>query len=147
MSSNMVFDRRRICECEACQAFPAPRPIRMLGKYGLPVAWRGHWWGQTKAGYNRNVKFGGLLHRQIYEAHVGPIPEGFDVHHRDDDKGHNSLSNFELLPHGEHMSKHVRDGRDGFTSFSRYYGKECLQCGRPYRTVWPRKAMYCSGAC
>jgi hypothetical protein len=43
-----------------------------------------------------------LLHRDIWEFHNGKIPEGWDIHHRDEDKTHNEISNFECLPKSEH---------------------------------------------
>ena len=36
-------------------------------------------------------------HRIVYEKHHGPIPSGYDVHHRDGDKLNNDISNLELL--------------------------------------------------
>ena len=43
-----------------------------------------------------------LLHRRIWEDAHGPIPDGWDIHHRDEDKTHNALENFECLPKAEH---------------------------------------------
>jgi hypothetical protein len=42
------------------------------------------------------------LHRVVWEAEVGPIPEGWDIHHRDHDKTHNEIPNLECLPKAEH---------------------------------------------
>lgn len=46
------------------------------------------------------------LHREVYEMHYGPIPDGFIVHHKDGDKTNNSLENLELLSRAEHASLH-----------------------------------------
>jgi hypothetical protein len=35
-------------------------------------------------------------HRVLWEIAFGPIPTGMDVHHRDEDRSHNVLPNFEL---------------------------------------------------
>lgn len=43
-----------------------------------------------------------LLHRRMWEDAHGPIPDGWDIHHRDEDKAHNVLENFECLPKAEH---------------------------------------------
>lgn len=43
-----------------------------------------------------------LLHRRIWEDANGPIPDGYDIHHRDENKTNNSLENFECLPKAEH---------------------------------------------
>lgn len=44
----------------------------------------------------------GLLHRHMWEAANGPIPDGYDIHHLDECKTHNALENFECLPKAEH---------------------------------------------
>jgi len=52
--------------------------------------------------------------------HVGPIPDGWEVHHRDRDPSNNDLANLECLPPAEHHALHdaervahrVVDGRE-----------------------------------
>jgi len=39
-------------------------------------------------------------------AFVGPIPEGYDVHHIDLDKTHNWPINFQLMTHSDHLHLH-----------------------------------------
>lgn len=46
------------------------------------------------------------LHRYIYEQMVGPIPDGYDIHHIDKDKGNNELSNLLLMKSSEHRKLH-----------------------------------------
>ncbi|MDN7511982.1 HNH endonuclease [Burkholderia multivorans] len=46
------------------------------------------------------------LHRAMWIDAHGPIPEGHEVHHKDEDKTHNCLNNFELLTSSEHGKKH-----------------------------------------
>ncbi|MGE0294949.1 MAG: HNH endonuclease signature motif containing protein [Hyphomonadaceae bacterium] len=48
----------------------------------------------------------GYLHRDIWKYHHGPIPEGFHVHHKDEDPDNNSIDNLEILPAHEHFKKH-----------------------------------------
>lgn len=43
-----------------------------------------------------------LLHRRMWEDHHGPIPPDYDIHHKDECKTNNVLSNFECLPKSEH---------------------------------------------
>lgn len=43
-----------------------------------------------------------LLHRRMWEDANGPIPDGWDIHHVDENKTHNALDNFECLPKAEH---------------------------------------------
>jgi hypothetical protein len=49
------------------------------------------------------------LHRARWEYYRGPIPEGFDVHHKDGDGTNNRLANLELVGHGEHARQHTQE--------------------------------------
>ena len=58
-----------------------------------------------------SIKFQGrwvYQHRYIWEQVNGPIPEGFDIHHKDGNKVHNEIENLELLPHAGHVSLHMK---------------------------------------
>lgn len=37
------------------------------------------------------------VHRLVWEAFVGPIPEGLQINHKDENKSNNSLENLELM--------------------------------------------------
>lgn len=64
----------------------------------LNPRWKG---GKTKTvdGYIR-IKAGKdrdkLEHRLLYEQQFGPIPDGFDVHHKNAKRDDNRMENFEL---------------------------------------------------
>ncbi|MGL5904871.1 MAG: HNH endonuclease signature motif containing protein, partial [Cetobacterium sp.] len=49
---------------------------------------------------------GERLHRTVYAYHKGPIPKGFAVHHIDEDRSNNNISNLMLMRSGEHTSHH-----------------------------------------
>ena len=46
------------------------------------------------------------VHRLEWEKHNGKIPEGFIVHHKDENKLNWSIENLELLSRGDHIKKH-----------------------------------------
>lgn len=48
------------------------------------------------------------LHVYIWMTERGAIPEGYQVHHKDEDKGNNDISNFECMPRHDHLSYHSR---------------------------------------
>ena len=47
------------------------------------------------------------LHRWVWEYHNGPIPEGYHVHHIDEDRHNNQLSNLALMPGLAHIKEHA----------------------------------------
>lgn len=47
-----------------------------------------------------------LLHRAMWEDAYGPIPPGYDIHHIDEDKTNNVLSNFDIHTKSEHGRRH-----------------------------------------
>lgn len=51
------------------------------------------------------------VHRKMWEDAYGPIPSGYDVHHKNDDTYDNRLDNFELLLKGDHTRLHHQGER------------------------------------
>lgn len=49
------------------------------------------------------------LHRDIYAATHGQIPEGYDVHHKDGNPLNNDISNLEAIPEGDHYRLHAAE--------------------------------------
>lgn len=78
------------------------RPAR-----GQTVVYRGLNYTIGNNGYYRcTISNRHLLHRRMWEEEVGPIPDGWDIHHVDEDKLHNEVSNFECLPKADHTRLH-----------------------------------------
>lgn len=48
------------------------------------------------------------LHRQIWREHHGEIPEGYHIHHLDDNPLNNDIENLECIPNGEHQKLHAQ---------------------------------------
>ena len=108
---------------------------------GQCVEWGGVRWHRYGGGYyERTVKadgrrWGERLHRAVWEAERGPIPSGWDVHHKDDDKANNSIGNLDLLPHADHLRIHGRRNVGPFNDWSVVPQVEvaCTDCGSPVR--------------
>ena len=47
-----------------------------------------------------------FVHRLIYEAFVGEIPDGYVIHHIDHNQFNNCVDNLKLMSRSEHMSLH-----------------------------------------
>ncbi len=62
--------------------------------------------------YFRTSGWGGrpsFLHRDVWEYHNGPIPEGHHIHHIDCNPGNNDPSNLECLTGEEHYAHHRKE--------------------------------------
>lgn len=46
------------------------------------------------------------IHKLVYETFVGEVPDGYDVHHLDENKLHNHFSNLGLMLISDHRSFH-----------------------------------------
>lgn len=52
------------------------------------------------------------LHREVWKFYNGEIPEGYHVHHKDENTLNNDISNLELLKGESHLSMHAKENYD-----------------------------------
>lgn len=57
-------------------------------------------------------KRGRRLHRAVWEAHHGPVPDGCHIHHRDGDRSNNQIENLACLDGTDHLSLHAVERAD-----------------------------------
>ena len=58
----------------------------------------------------RHIKNGvESLHREVWKAHHGPVPDGYHIHHRDENTGNNDISNLECILAFDHLSAHGKN--------------------------------------
>lgn len=76
---------------------------------------------------------GGLLHRDVWAFHNGPIPAGCDIHHKNEDTGDNRIENLECVSRREHLRKHEVATRAWAESVE---AKEHLARIRPLAAEW-----------
>ena len=50
-----------------------------------------------------------LMHRYVWEFYNGKIPESYHIHHKDGNKGNNSIDNLECILASKHLSEHVKE--------------------------------------
>ena len=80
------------------------------------VVFNGYKYYKQKTGYyqmaetNKRKQLGieRRLHRAIWRFYNGDIPKGYQVHHKDENKDNNDISNLELLSASEHAKLHSR---------------------------------------
>lgn len=80
------------------------------------------------------------ISRKTWERHHGPIPPGYEIHHKDFDDTNFDIDNLECLTALEHRQRHIAGApkRKGI----------CRHCGGPWFNPWPYKPrLYCSNAC
>lgn len=65
-----------------------------------------------------------MEHDVVWERVNGPIPAGFDVHHLDENKLHNTIGNLELLSKLHHKREH-----SGCELRHGIWWKPCRKCG------------------
>ena len=101
---------------------------------------------------------GRYAHRVIYEQHYGPIPNGWVVHHRDEDKSNNDPANLEAMPRGEHMRLHAtgktnsdnqrRAAAATMAALRSPKPGKCLECGTGFvSTSSGKPGQFCSRSC
>lgn len=73
---------------------------------------------------------GQRLHRVVWEYHHGEIPDGFDVHHIDGDRGHNDEENLACIDRSEHHRHHA-----AMPDFLEYARKH-IEDMRPLAAEW-----------
>jgi len=90
------------------------------------------------------------LHRIMWEYYFGPIPEGYHIHHKDEDRSNNCLSNLECLSPGSHKGVHnsLRDPLKRSEAVQKAWTKrlpvqkKCGICEKPYKTLAPQSKWW-----
>lgn len=76
------------------------------------IMYDGRKWTISKTtGYYRDTaerKHNVSLHRYIWEKHNGPIPCNYDIHHIDENKSNNDLSNLQMILKANHTRLHCK---------------------------------------
>ena len=56
--------------------------------------------------FNKRKKYWYRIHRLVWEKFVGPIPEGYVIHHRDNDQTNNALWNLDCITQKQNMEEY-----------------------------------------
>lgn len=89
-----------------------------------------------KTGYyltSNNARMPGRrLNRAVWEYHNGEIPDGYDIHHIDHDKGNNDIENLKCLNRAEHNEIHGVEASEQTKEKRRKH----LESIRPLASKW-----------
>lgn len=118
------------------------------------VTYDGQTWYRRASGYWSNPR-SGLLHRYVYTQEVGPIPDGWHVHHRDYDRGNNAAGNLLALDPVAHRAVHGPQDRDWHVAGGRASALTrtpkaavCVVCGAEWTALRATHApRFCSPRC
>lgn len=100
------------------------------------------------------------MHRDVWEFYKGPIPEGYVVHHKDEDKGNNEISNLQCISASLHAKLHsafkTKNPKAQYTKpkytklVGAVYDKEntCAICEQKFKICkYTKTQKYCSRTC
>ena len=82
----------------------------------------------STSGYLRTMFYGveSYVHRLVWALTYGPIPNGYDVHHKDENRLNNAIENLEAMPAPEHHRLHRAKSRRGVRRTAR-----TIRCANP----------------
>lgn len=63
----------------------------------------------SQSTHNAERRKAKTLHRAIWEDNYWPIPNGYDIHHKDWNTFNNDISNLEMVEHRKHLSEHMKE--------------------------------------
>lgn len=83
------------------------------------VVFNGYKYYKQKSGYyqmaetnkRRNLGVERRLHRAVWKFYNGNIPKGYHIHHKDENKDNNDITNLELLSASQHSKIHNKNKR------------------------------------
>lgn len=84
------------------------------------------------------------VHRDIWEYYNGEIPDGYHIHHVDEDKNNNAVENLQCLSKSEHQALHMQTS-DRHEKRKRLF--ICQHCGREYVGYESGNNAFCSKQC
>lgn len=111
------------------------------------IFFNGQAYYKTPEGYWRSTdKKHSPLHVAVWEAANGPVPEGFEVHHIDENKDNNSLENLQCMTITEHRRLHAKSNRAKGVLKQQKYKCTCAECGKEFLAT-DKSQKFCSKTC
>ena len=87
----------------------------------LPQGFTHRGYKQVDVCNDEGIKKHMRVHRLVYMAHIGAIPEGMQINHKDENKANNCIGNLELMTNKENCSYGTRNAIRRSESVKRYW--------------------------
>lgn len=84
------------------------------------------------------------IHRAVWQYYNGQIPDGYHIHHIDEDKNNNAVSNLQCLSKSEHQILHMETS-ERHEKRKRLF--VCQRCGKEYVGYESGNNAFCSKQC
>ena len=95
----------RVHRSHAHRIFTCGMACRILLSRKDALEFNGFWFFRNTEGYFYSHAQG-LLHREIWKFNLGPIPDGYVIHHRNEIKDDNRIENLQMMTEYEHILHH-----------------------------------------
>lgn len=86
------------------------------------------------------------VHRAVYNYYYGGVEKDFAIHHIDENKANNEISNLQLLTKTEHHKLHRPKGYE-MACHKNFKEFTCRTCGKKFVACSNGKNCYCSEQC
>src|SRR5436190_7287033 len=94
-------------------------------------------WGDRNYFKRSSAKTRSSLHRDVWTFFFGPIPEGFEIHHKDQNTFNNEPWNLGALSKSDHQSHHIPTWRQRQAiGYKTSTGFLAMQAGRQTAVDW-----------
>lgn len=100
---------------------PTTRSVNIYDMQEGVIFYRGY--KQVDVCNDEGIKKHMRVHRLVYMAHKGVIPEGMQINHKDENKANNCIDNLELMTNKENCSYGTRNARIS-QAMKRYRAKQ-----------------------
>lgn len=97
------------------------------------IYYEGRYYYPRENGYYYNSHLRKYLHQMVWITERGPIPRGYEIHHKDFNRENNDISNLDCISSEEHRKLHA----DVLTEENKQWRKENLaKNARPKASEW-----------
>ncbi len=122
---------------------PIRAPLEPVALSTTRQAFNGKQYRETPNGYFKTDD--SHIHRDVWEYHMGKIPDGFIVHHMDENRANNSINNLQCMSRKDHSDHHREEVLKSLRGAKVVI--QCAHCGQTVTKIKRGINRYCSVKC